>query len=83
MLSVGFFECVVISLVALFWFKPEDWGTLLYKAGKFIRVLKQTQRKISSTYKPIVENLELEALKKDAQQKAHTQEPLRDIKPHD
>lgn len=83
MFDVGFFELLVILAVAFIALKPEDFVRLAHKMGTFFKTIKAFQSTIKDSYKPLLEELEVEEVAKKAQRKAAKKEPLTHMKTHD
>lgn len=69
-MGIGFFELVVIGFVALLILKPDDWPKIAYKIGKIFRHLKSYQKTVKKTYQPLLDDIELEEIAKQAKKKA-------------
>ena len=76
MFDVGFFELILVLLVAIFVLKPEDLAALLYRMGKLSRKLQTFKSNLQKEYSPLVDELELKDVSKQAKKKAAKKEPL-------
>lgn len=83
MFDVGFFELILVLLVGFIFLKPEDFATIFYKVGLFIRKIKGFQRDIKKTYQPLLDDVELREVTKTAQKKAAKEEPLTHMSQHE
>lgn len=66
MFDVGFYEILLILVVAVFVLKPTDLGTILYKAGKIIGAIKAQIAPIKSYTKDLIQEAEIDTIKDDA-----------------
>jgi Sec-independent protein translocase protein TatA len=69
-MGIGFFELVVVGFIAFLVLRPEDWLNLAYKVGKLFRYLKSFKQTLKKTYQPLLEEIELEDIAKQAKKKA-------------
>jgi sec-independent protein translocase protein TatB len=76
MMNIGFFELMVVAVVAFLVLKPEDWPMIFYKIGKMIRAIKTFQKDLKSHYQPLLDDMDLEDLSLKAKKKAAKKEPL-------
>jgi len=76
MVSIGFFELVVVGGVALVVLKPEDWPALFRKLGTLMRMVKTFQTDLKKSYTPFIEEIKIQEFSKNAQEKAEKKEPL-------
>ena len=83
MFDIGFFELIVVLLVAFVVLTPSDFARILHKIGKLMRFFKNTQKDLKKSYKPLMDEMELKDVTKDAQRKAAKKEPLTHMPGHD
>ena len=76
MVSIGFFELVVVGGVALVVLKPEDWPVLFRKIGALLRMVKTFQTELKKSYTPLIEEIKIQEFSRDAQEKSEKKEPL-------
>lgn len=66
MFDIGFYEILLILIVAIFILKPSDIGTILYKIGTVFRAIKTHLDPIKSYTKDLIQDAEIDHIKEDA-----------------
>jgi|GEM_PF-6633442 len=83
MFDVGFYELLVVALIALLVFGPKELATVMFKMGKFTKKVKDFQASFKADNQKIFDQLELEDFEETAKTKAAKKEPLTGLSDHD
>ena len=76
MFDVGFYELLVVALIALFVFGPKELATVMFKMGKLTKKVKDFQHNFKAKNQKIFDQLELEEFETTAKSKAAKKQPL-------
>jgi Sec-independent protein translocase protein TatA len=82
MFDVGFYELLVIALIALLVFGPKELATVMFKLGKLAKVVKDFQFDFKTKNQKIFDQLELEDYEANAKSRAAQKQPLIDTVDH-
>ncbi len=82
MFDVGFYELLVVALIALLVFGPKELATVMFKMGKFTKKVKNFQETFKADNQKIFDKLELEDFEETAKSKAAKKQPLTDLSNH-
>ena len=83
MFDLGFFELLVILAIAFIVLKPQDFLRIAHKIGSLLKTLRDLQKSVKKTYQPMLDEMELKDVTKNAQEKAAKKQPLTHMDSHD
>ena len=83
MFDVGFYELLIVALVALLAFGPKELATVMFKLGKLTQKIKDFQQGFKTKNQKLFDQLELEDFETSAKKKAAKKQPLKDLSIHD
>lgn len=78
MFDIGFYELVLVGVVALVVFGPTEVATIMYKLGKWAGKVKNIQQDFRASQKKVFDDLALEDYKTNAKNTAAKTQPLTD-----